>query len=141
MVVEVSAGSGYESVQADGRPGWVEIDRTFSPVRSVRMKVTEEEEGIFLSLTVFTDGAADRPAPADEVSAALSSDGEALTPATPRVREFGSASALPMPNLTEFPVSSYQALLQPGLAPLERGTPRVWKNCCVRPSRYFWTAA
>ena len=155
MVVEVSAGSGYESVQADGRPGWVEIDRTFSPVRSVRMKVTEEEEGIFLSLTVFTAGAvrpadattqaatalaarevesnevirglcqavaaaADRPAPADEVSAALSSDGEALAPATPRVREFGSASALPMPNLTEFPVSSYQALLQPGLAPLER---------------------
>ena len=58
MEVEIASGVGYESIQGLGgrRPGWIEIDRNYSPVRQVAMRLEEEGKATFLWLGITTDG-------------------------------------------------------------------------------------
>jgi len=140
MTVEVVGGAGYESVQGiqGRRPGWIEIDRDYSPVRRVAMRVEEEGEEAFLSLVITTDGTVSPAAAAAQAASALEAKSDAdspipalcrfvaeaalspvQAPVVPAVRpEFRpreickTPPAIPVPDLTALPKRSYEGFVQ-----------------------------
>ena len=148
MTVEVANGAGYESVQQirGRRPGWIEIDRRYSPVKSVAMRVEEKKEVAFLSLAITTDGRMGAEQAIVRAASILELNGEtsepipalcravveaALRPVQapaaaavrpePRTREIcKTPPAVAIPDLTELPRTSYEAFVQQKCKPAER---------------------
>ena len=148
MTIEVGTGTGWESTQSiqGQRPGWVEINRDYSPVQQVKLDVEERADGAFLSLGVVTHGTMgpdevtrlaashleqreepDRVDPALCHAIALAASEPELCPDAPltrpdpQVREMCKTPAeLVIPNLLDMPRTSYEAFLQHDRAPAQR---------------------
>ena len=148
MTVEVSDGAGYESVrQIRGRrPDWIEIDRSYSPVKGVAMRVEEEKEVAFLSLAITTDGTLGADEATVRAAAVLELKEEMPEPVPALCRAVVEAAHRPVqaprdaavrpepltreicktpptvaiPDLTELPKRSYEAFVQQKSKPAER---------------------
>ncbi|MBI2506054.1 MAG: hypothetical protein HYW07_22800 [Candidatus Latescibacteria bacterium] len=140
MSVEIASGTGYEGVQEwqDRRPGWIEIDRNYTPVRQVAIQVGEKGDRVFLELAITTDGtvpveeALAQAAVALELQAGVREPVPTLCRAVveaacrpvpapvepvlgpePRTREFcKTPPAVPIPDLTGLPKRSFEAFAQ-----------------------------
>ncbi|HUU59165.1 MAG TPA: hypothetical protein VMZ50_06460, partial [Phycisphaerae bacterium] len=145
MTVEVSRGTGYESAERiqGQRPGWIEIDRDYGPVRRAAMNVEGADDAASLSIEVTTDGAvspaevmaraaemlgsnaeADEPVPslcrsvADAARSPIQVKRPAVAPPAAQARDLGKCPpTAAVPGLTELQKRSYESLVQQSCDP------------------------